>query len=327
MEDKEINIKNEPILIHYWESIRERLHEESGLKHPCNTLNKMFEVFFDHMLQQEHDDLEECVDQGFLLTSSGLYLDIRGNEMGIPRRPGKSARGYVEFSVINLIPQTSNPTIISHPSEDNEVDGELFDYTYKEVQELLEEINSEIKETSDGDEIYELRSAVSDITIPQGTKVYSETGFEYHTLTTAVIPKGESITKVEVIGDETGLRYNTDVNTIVASNLASINEEVIVTNITPITGGEDGEEDSDYRRRLLNSVTVNTSVNYLKRQGIIIYSQMYVDSDIRVKATSFNPYMRNKYVAIPPNDNPDVTEFLEKELIANDTLAVYKRGW
>lgn len=317
----------------YWESIRERLHEESALHHPLNQIGQLFEIFFDETLNQYHEDERLFQDQGFLITASGVFLDIRGEELGLPRKTGKYAVGTVEFTLVREINQTATPV----PLENEEEGGVVYDYRPEDVQTLLDRINQKRKNEGSTVKILEAREATADFIIPQGTPVYSDVGFEYNLTGDVTFKKGQKIAYGEIIAKESGKRFNTSIDSIslmgvpsssddaTLNAVSTVNKDLVVTNTEAITGGEDGESDGEYRLRLLNNISRNISIGYLKRQGIIIYSTKSLKHDTRISLTSFNPYLANKYVLIPPNN--EVLDFVKNELIINDSTLVYIKGW
>lgn len=444
--------------INYWKHIRDRLHEESGLHYPRNTMSQLFETFFNEILNQFSTDNRLFVDQGFLVTSSGLYLDIRGNELGLPRKEGKYASGKVIFTLTREIDKTKTPKPI--PIDENE--DIVYDYTPEDVQTLIDQINLKRKQKGNST-ILETREATSIFTVPSGTVVYSDTGFEYILQNNVNFVKGQTYAEGVVRAKDSGERYNTEIDTLsifgesnfpidlsnkiveltdqtscptgftfktsapLDSELAfeiivkngepvyitennklylkpvyntqgalnklstgesvqtavfkkvlsgsgtydeqillptrqiniyndtktlkisktvlnyedsstykfltyvkgvggtDINKDLLVFNAEPIDGGEDGESDDSYRQRLLNNINTNISINYLKKQGIIIYSKKNLKDDVRTKMTSFNPYLNNKYDVIPPDN--EVFDFVKYELIADPYIMVYIRGW
>ena len=308
-------------MIEYWAPIKNRLHEESLLHHPNNEIGKMFEVFFNEMLNQFSEDNMLFVDQGFLLTTSGLYLDIRGNELGLPRKEGTYAEGTVVFTLTKEIRKSAEPKKLENVEED----GITYDFRMEELQTLLDNINEERKDDEDYTTILEARSAEATFTIPEGTPVFSDVGFEYILTEDVVFQKGDILQEGKVKAKESGKRYNAGIGEIKVFNANEINKDLIVENLVRINGGNDGESDEEYARRLINNNSVNISVNYLKRQNIVIYAKKDVDDELRTKLTSFNPYLTNEYALIPPNN--EISDYVLNELIINDWTEVYMRGW
>lgn len=254
----------------YWRAIERRLHEESALHYPRNKMRLILKAYIDGTLNKFDADDRKFFEQGFLLTCSGEYLDLRGAEMGIPRKEGKIATGTVTFKLTN--------------------------------------------------------GAVSRISIPKGTIVSSYvTGYEYVTKNRAYIEVGETSVTVNVQAITYGKKYNCSKNEITYVETESIPSTVAVINETACTGGEDGESDGEYRQRLFNFISTNLSVNFLKKQGIIIYSKKKYDDEIRTKMSSLNPYMSNQYCAIPPNDT--IMKYVEKDIIYYKIMQIYIKGW
>lgn len=305
----------------YWEAIERRLHEESGLHSPLNGIGQLFNTFFNEMLHKFSDDNISFLDQGFLVTAEGLYLDLFGEEMAMPRYKGKFAKGNIIFQLVNRIPKTEKPKKL--PKSDEPV---TFDYSYESVQQILDSINEERLKEPEYTDLVEPRNAESDVPIFKGTRLFSDKGFEYVTMYDVTIPEGSSTTTVPITAVKSGSMYNVDnKKEITVVDKSNINEDLIVFNDAPVTGGKDGETDNHYRRRLLNNESVNLSVNQIKREGIIVYSKKNRDDVIRVKMSSLNPYMSNKYALIPSND--EKLYFSEYDLIADDNVKVYRKGW
>lgn len=313
--------KSKKYIPDYWKAMELRLHEESGLHNPLNEIGQMFNIFFNEMLHQFSEDNRLFLDQGFLATAEGLYLDIFGKEMGLPRRGGKYAKGTVKFSLTRKIPQEEEPEKITNESEE----GLTFDFQPEKIQDILDELNEERKNDASTTTILELREAESNIPIFKGTKIYSDTGFEYITTEEVTLPKGHKFVSVPVIARESGERYNAEANTLSVFDSSSIDDDLIVMNIDEIKGGEEEENDGSYRQRLLNNKTLNISVNHLVRNGVIVYTKENVDDDIRIKTTSNNPYLNNKYALIPPEN--EVKEFIIKDLLMDDNVRIYIMGW
>lgn len=305
----------------YWETIKLRLHEESGLHHPSNKIGEFLEIFFNKILNQFSEDNMLFLDQGFIVTSSGLYLDKRGHELGLPRKEGEYATGTVVFTLTKEIPITQTPK----PLENEEENGVVHDYRPAEIQTILNEMNNERIEDDDYDTIREPREATNKFTIPQGISIFSDVGFEYILQEDVTFEKGTIFVEGRIKAKESGGRFNAGIDTVNVFNANSINKDLIVTNISLISGGSDGESDSEYAQRLLNNESTNISVNYLKKMGILIYTKNDLDDNIRTKMTSFNPYLFNEYALIPPNN--EVADFTLHELIVNDWTVVYIKGW
>lgn len=317
--------------IDYWESIRNRLHEESGLHYPFNEIGQMLELFFNKILNEFSTENRNFLDQGFLHTTTGIYLDERGKEMAMPRKGGKPAKGYVQFILTQKIPETETPTELI--AKTNSTDGKTYDFQLDSVKNILNRINKERFDDENITTILEPRQAKSNITIPKGTSVYSDVGFEYLTTREVILKKGEMIITIPVQSNGKGPQYNTEENTIKTfvykgteeDNVSYINSDLIVVNDTQIKGGKAGESDDAYRQRLLNNINSNISVNHLKKQGVTLFSKKEVDDNIRVKLSSNNPYVTNKYGAIPPNR--EMKDYMENEMIINDWVILYHKGW
>lgn len=305
----------------YWRSIRKRLHEESGLHYPLNPVGQMLEIFFNEILTQFRNDKKTFMDQGFLITSEGLYLDIRGNELGLPRKEGKYAEGRVEFTLIHEIPQTSTPEKLKNET----IGGEVFDFRLEDLQTILDRINNARKNDTNITTIYEARSATADFTIPKGMSIFSDTGFEYELMEDVKFLKGSQIASGLVRAKESGDRFNTEIDSLTIFNASEVNKDLIVTNTELIQGGVDGESDAEYKQRLLNNTSTNITLNYLKRMGIIFYSKNSLNEDVRTKLTSFNPYVSHYYAAIPPSNG--VHDYVKYELITEDCFVIYIKGW
>jgi len=360
----------------YWRTIKERLHEESALHYPLNAMAQILNSYFNGILNKFEEENREFVDQGFLITTGGYFLDARGAELGLPRKEGNYATGQVTFMFVDEIASTATPIRIEPP----QINGVTFDYTHQEIQDIVDNINEQIiddyenpKIEETGDEIddmiwdgtsfhleddadditpvpipnpeeeedeeedetgetppsppsiYQIRKAVSNFTIPQGTILQNDIGMEYVLLETVTIPKGQYTATGTIKAKQSGTRYNTPKETIKKFKNNQLSSELLCVNREDIKGGTDGETDDEYRHRLLNNISTNISVNYLKRQGVIIYTKKELRNSVRTKMTSFNPYLNNKYVAIPPLN--EVEDFVNNELIADYCMIIYKKGW
>lgn len=305
----------------YWETIRDRLHEESGLHHPSNKMGELFNVFFNGMLNQFSEDNMLFLDQGFIVTASGLYLDIRGHEIGLPRKEGEYASGSVIFTLTREVPETETPQKL----ENEEENGVVHDYRPSQIQTIIDEINTTRLEDNEYDTLIEARPAVNKFTIPQGMTVYSDVGFEYTLQEDVTFEKGDYFVEGLIKAKESGARYNAEIGTVNIFDSNQVNKDLIVMNTNLVKGGSDGESDAEYGQRLLNNESTNISVNYLKKQGITIYTKNDLSDDIRTKMTSFNPYLFNEYALIPPNN--EVADYTLNELIVNEWTVVYIRGW
>ena len=254
----------------YWRFIQRRLHAESALHYPRNRVRKILRAYLNGTLNDCEVDSRHFFEQGFLLTCEGRFLDERGNEMGIPRKKGKTAEGTVHFE-------------LSKP-------------------------------------------ATSRLKIPKGTLVYSSfTGYEYLTTYDAYIDVGETEVVVKIQAITYGKRFNAYEEELTTIDTTYLSKDLTVKNEIPILGGEDMESDAEYRQRLFNSISVNLSINFLKRQGIIIYSKKEYNNNIRIKLSSLNPYLNNKYAAIPPSN--EVLNFLDRDVIHDKIMQIYIKGW
>ena len=307
-------------ITNYWTQISERLHEESALHYPNNEMRNILEVYFNTILSEFEKHNREIVNQGFLVTSTGYFLDLRGAEYGIPRKTGEYAKGQITFVFVNEIPKNQTPTQITTP--DSEL--AITDYSHQLIQDIVNNINTQRK-NNNYSTIYEIRKAVSDYSIPIGTKVQNDRGYEYILTENLTIKKDEYLTTGSIKASSSGQRYNTEEQTVTRFNTSQIGEELICINPYPIQGGKDGETDDDYRHRLLNNINTNLSIPFLRRQKIIIYTKKQLNHPIRTKLTSFNPYINNKYSLIPPLN--EVEDFVNNELIADYSVVIYKKGW
>ncbi|WP_455644815.1 hypothetical protein [Methanosphaera sp.] len=88
---------------------------------------------------------------------------------------------------------------------------------------------------------------------------------------------------------------------------------------------ETDETDDEYRQRLFNALSSYLSVNFVKLQGMILYSKDELESNIRSKLTSLNPYLSKYYAGIPKNSI--ATEFLTTDMIYEYNIYYYVKGW
>lgn len=165
----------------------------------------------------------------------------------------------------------------------------------------------------------------SKLKIPRNTLMLSIYGYEYITLNDAYIGVGETTTTVNVQAITYGKRYNIDAKELTIIDNTRLSSELEVSNEIPITGGTDGETDEEYRKRIFNAYSPRLTVDYLKKQGIIIYSKKEFEEDIRTKMTSLNPYLNNVYAGIPPNE--EIADFLDNDVIHNKHIYIYTKGW
>lgn len=88
----------------------------------------------------------------------------------------------------------------------------------------------------------------------------------------------------------------------------------------------DGDEDDDsYRQRLFNALSVYLSVQFVKLQGIIIYSRENIEDNVRLHCSSRNPYMNNEYIGIPKTNIAQ--DFLINDVIYDDVIEWCRKGW
>ena len=170
-----------------------------------------------------------------------------------------------------------------------------------------------------------INPASSTLVIPKDFVIESSiTGYGYTTTKNATIEVGETDVTVTVQAIASGKRYNAIESELTVIDTTYVSSDLSVTNEIQITGGVDGETDAEYRQRLFNSISTHLTVNYLKKQGIIIYSKKKYDNDIRIKMSSLNPYLNNEYAAIPPKS---LINYLNKEIIHNRIMQIYIKGW
>lgn len=170
-----------------------------------------------------------------------------------------------------------------------------------------------------------LSSAKNDVIIKKGTNIRTkDTGWIYILQEDVIIPKSKQEASGIVRSQKSGSFYNTSSNTLTEwdnSNYAN----ATVTNPNSIMNGEDIESDKSFRQRILNSISTYLSVNFIKDQGVLLYSKNNLNENIRMNMTSNNPYMNNIYAAIPKDDV--VKKFLETEIVYEKHLQIYKKGW
>ena len=65
-----------------WKTITDRLHKESGLRDTTNEVGTILDSTVGESLDRYDEYLDTATLQGFLLTSSGDYLDEHGLEYG-----------------------------------------------------------------------------------------------------------------------------------------------------------------------------------------------------------------------------------------------------
>ncbi len=168
--------------------------------------------------------------------------------------------------------------------------------------------------------------ANSKLKIPHNTLIQSNvTGYEYITSNDAYIDAGNTEVVVNVQAITYGKRYNAEIHELTIIDNSRLSSKLEVTNEISINGGTDGETDDEYRKRLFNAYSPRLTVDYLKKRGIILYSKKEFEDDIRIKMTSFNPYLNNIYAGIPPNE--DIRDFLDNDVIHNKHIYIYSKGW
>lgn len=88
---------------------------------------------------------------------------------------------------------------------------------------------------------------------------------------------------------------------------------------------EDDEDDESYRKRIFNIISYTLTVNYLKRQGFLLYNLVEVENNPRYGMTSHNPYMSNYYLALP--ETSLARDFMLNDMIYEYNLKYYIKGW
>lgn len=168
--------------------------------------------------------------------------------------------------------------------------------------------------------------ASSSLKIPRNTLIQSNmTSYEYVTSEDAYFDVGDTTATARVQGITYGKRYNAEIDELTIIDTTYLSSNLTVTNKIEIVGGTDGETDDVYRQRLFNSISTKLTVNYLKNQGNILYAEEEFNDNIRIKMTSLNPYMNNKYCIIP--NGIHMQNFVTKEVIYNKIMNIYVRGW
>lgn len=207
--------------------------------------------------------------------------------------------------------------------------GYLLTCTGRYLDERGDELNiPRIKGTvAQGTVTFKLpEPAYSKLKIPRNTSIYDKnSSYEYITTKDAYIEKEMETVTVNVQAITYGKRYNTETEKLTVFDKSRLPSTLEVTNEVPIVGGTDGETDEEYRKRLFAANTSKLTVNFLKKQGIILYSKKEFDDNIRTNMTSLNPYLNNIYAGIPPNNQ--TLDFLDNDVIHNKHIKVYKKGW
>ena len=88
---------------------------------------------------------------------------------------------------------------------------------------------------------------------------------------------------------------------------------------------EKNESDNSYRQRILNMISSFFTVNFMKKQGFILYTINSLDSNIRTEMTSNNPYLNNEYMGIPKHAL--AREFMLKDTIYEYNIVLYTKLW
>lgn len=85
------------------------------------------------------------------------------------------------------------------------------------------------------------------------------------------------------------------------------------------------ESDNDYRQRLFNAISTVLNVNFIKKQGIIVYTKKEKEDNIRQKMTSNNPYINNTYAIFPKTSTSSF--FISTDFIYEYVTTYYMKGW
>lgn len=88
---------------------------------------------------------------------------------------------------------------------------------------------------------------------------------------------------------------------------------------------EKGESDESYRQRILNMISSYFTVNFMKKQGFILYTIKSLESNVRIEMTSNNPYLNNLYMALPKHNL--ARDFMLKDTIYEYNLVHYIKLW
>lgn len=88
---------------------------------------------------------------------------------------------------------------------------------------------------------------------------------------------------------------------------------------------ETNEDDDNYRKRIFNIISYNLTVNYLKRQGLLLYNLINIENNPRYGMTSHNPYMSNYFLALP--ETQLARDFMLNDMIYEYVLKYYIKGW
>lgn len=77
-----------------WTPIENRLHEESALHYPDNTMRRILEPLLNGLFDAVEEEMNDIIYECFLLTSTGQYLDLFGVEIGLTRENDESDNEY-----------------------------------------------------------------------------------------------------------------------------------------------------------------------------------------------------------------------------------------
>lgn len=85
-----------------WDAIESRLHEETALRYPDNKMRKILEATLNGLLGDLEKDTMDLFYESFLITATGKYLDLRGEEFGIKRESNENDESYRK-RIFNLL--------------------------------------------------------------------------------------------------------------------------------------------------------------------------------------------------------------------------------
>ena len=77
-----------------WKTIVNRLHPETGLKDKDNQVSKIFDPVIGESLDNFNEYIDISVQNRFLLTATGKYLDKIGEDHSMPRVSGETDNEY-----------------------------------------------------------------------------------------------------------------------------------------------------------------------------------------------------------------------------------------
>lgn len=101
--------------------------------------------------------------------------------------------------------------------------------------------------------IYRLAATVGAGTVPIGTKVTSLTGIEYVTTTTATFGASDVSTTCKVRAVQAGKAFQVGKNYLRKLDAAGLfDPSLVANNDDPMAGGEDAEQDDDFKNRIRN---------------------------------------------------------------------------